>query len=782
MEERVFKTLEFYKILDKIRSYAVCEGGRSIIDEIEPYESIYEAEKSLNEVDEAMRIYVKKGSPPFEGVYDVRDAVSLLSKNYSLFPVQLVRIACVLRAARNFKKYLNRKDEEEKFINLEEILLNVRDLKTIEDKIFNAIIGEDEISDRASQTLFNIRRALKEKNSSIKDKLGSIIKSTSLYLQDNLYTIRGERYVLPVKAENRQFVPGLVHDQSSSGATLFIEPMGLVELNNDIKELKLKEKAEIEKILAELSNDLYKQIDSVKLNEEIVYTMDYIFAKAKYAYDNEGFMPKISREKHIDIIRGRHPLIPKKDVVPLDIHLGKDFTTLILTGPNTGGKTVTLKTLGLLHLMGLSGILIPAQEGSVLGFFKEIYADIGDEQSIEQSLSTFSSHMKNIVRILEKADENSLVLLDELGAGTDPTEGAALAFSILETLKSKASLICGTTHYSELKTYALKSDGVINGSVEFDVETLKPTYRLLIGIPGKSNAFEISRRLGISDDIIELAKESISSHVLEFEDVIQNLQRSSVEAKLHADEAEMVKLEVQRLKEKYEEKLAGINTLRDNIMQRAKEEGRKLIDDSLSEADEILKRMRKMEREGLVNNRNALEEERKRLRESASKMEETLSDHDDGEEIKNIVQGEEVFHKTLNQNVTILSPLDSKDEVLVQAGIMKIKAKVKDLRRSLARKKEKEVTKREANLRLGNISRSIDLRGMDSLEAVYLTDKYLDDCFLAGLQVATIIHGKGTGVLRNSISQMLRKHSHVKSFRLGEYGEGGDGVTVVEIK
>ncbi len=782
MEERVFRTLEFNKILNEISSYAVCDGGKRIINGIRPYESIYEIKRSLSEVDEAMRLYVKKGSPPFEGVYDVEEAISLVSKNYTLIPMQLMRIAYILRAARSFKKYLERKDDEEKFVNLEEIILNVRDLKTIEEKIFNAIIGENEISDRASQTLFNIRRSLKEKNNSIKDKLGSIIKNYSGYLQDNLYTMRGERYVLPVKSENKQHVPGLVHDQSSSGATLFIEPMGLVELNNDIKELRLKEKAEIDRILAELSHDLYKEHDSVKIDQEIVNTMDYIFAKAKYAYDNDCYMPKISKEKHIDIIQGRHPLISKAAVVPLDIYLGKDFTSLILTGPNTGGKTVTLKTLGLIHLMGLSGILIPAKEGSSLGFFKEIYADIGDEQSIEQSLSTFSSHMKNIVNILKNADENSLVLLDELGAGTDPTEGAALAFSILETLKNRGSLICATTHYSELKTYALKIHGVINGSVEFDVETLKPTYRLLIGIPGKSNAFEISRRLGISDDIIEIAKESISSHVLEFEDVIQNLQKSSIEAKIHAEEAENIKREAAILKEKYEDKLAGINNLRQNTIENAKEEARKLVEDTLSEADEILKRMRKIDREGLISNRGILEEDKKKLNEISSKMEASLSNYDDDEIIKDVTLGEELFHKTLNQNVTILSIQDSKDEVLVQAGIMKIKAQLKDLKRNIKNKKERKIAKREANLRLNNIPKSIDLRGLDSLEAVFLTDKYLDDCFMGGLSVVTIIHGKGTGVLRNSITQMLKKHSHVKTFRLGEYGEGGDGVTMVEIK
>ncbi len=782
MHERVIKTLEFDKILDKISSYAVCEAGRRIINEIRPYESIYEVEKSLNEVDEAMRIYIKRGSPPFEGVYDVQDAVSLLSKNYTLIPIQLIRIASILRAARSFKKYLDRKEGEEKFVNLEEILLNVKELKNIEDKIFNSIIGENEIADRASQALFNIRKALREKNNSIKDKVGTIVKNYSQYLQDNLYTMRGERYVIPVKAENRSFVPGLIHDQSSSGATLFIEPMSLVELNNDIKELKLKEKAEIERILTELSNDLYREYHNVKIDEEIVYTMDYIFAKAKFAYDNDCFIPKISKEKHVDIIQGRHPLISKKTVVPLDICIGKDFISLILTGPNTGGKTVTLKTLGLLHLMGLSGVLIPASEGSSIGFFREIYADIGDEQSIEQSLSTFSSHMTNIVEILKNADEDSLVLLDELGAGTDPTEGAALAFSILESLKNRRALICATTHYSELKTYALKTPNVINGSVEFDVETLKPTYRLLIGIPGKSNAFEISRRLGISDDIIDVARESISSHILEFEDVIQNLQKSSIEAKIHAEEAELIKDEANKLKEKYEEKLAGINNLRESIMENAKAEGRKLVEEALSEADEILKKMRKIEREGLFNNRNILEEEKKKLTKAMDKMQASLSSYEEGEEVKDIKPGEELFHRSLNQTVIILSHPDSKDEVLVQAGIMKIKAKVKDLRRKSSTKQEKKILKREANLRLSNVPKSIDLRGMDSIEAVFLTDKYLDDCFMGGLTLVTIIHGKGTGVLRNSITQMLKKHAHVKTFRLGEYGEGGDGVTMVEIK
>ena len=516
MKERSIKILEFHKIKELVKEYAITAGAKELIEELKPYDNVYEIKEHIQETREALNLLMTKGNPPFEGFYDVRDGVSRALKGGTLNALQLLRIGNMLRSSRKFLDYIKRKEEEEDHKIIEEICEGITPLRKLEESIEIAIVGEDEISDRASSTLSNIRRSLKEKNSSVRERIGGIIRDNSKFLQDNLYSVRGDRYVIPVKSEHKGQVPGLVHDQSSSGATLFIEPMSLVNLNNEIKELMLKEKAEIERILAALSKGVYNNKDEVKRNLDILIELDFIFAKAKYGSSINGVAPIVNTDGSFHIIEGRHPLISSKIVVPSTSYLGKEFTSLIITGPNTGGKTVTLKTIGLLHLMGMSGLLIPARDNSSISYYENIFADIGDEQSIEQSLSTFSSHMKNIVEIMEDANENSLVLFDELGAGTDPTEGAALAVSILESLRKRSCKIVATTHYSELKGYALRTINVENASVEFDVETLRPTYRLLIGIPGKSNAFEISRRLGLSDSVIKDAKESISSESLQF--------------------------------------------------------------------------------------------------------------------------------------------------------------------------------------------------------------------------------------------------------------------------
>lgn len=786
MKKKSLRVLEYNKIKEKLKGYTMTLAGKDIIEELTPYDNLYEARERLKETREALELLTKKGSAPFEGLYDVREAISRAEKGSSLMPGQLLKIANMLSCARRFKDYIARKEEETAYPVLEDLCEGIIPLKKLEEEIQNAIVGEEEISDRASTTLYNIRRSLKDKNSSVKDKVNSLMRSNSKFLQDNLYTMRGDRYVLPVKAEHKGSVPGLVHDQSASGATLFIEPLSLVTLNNEIKELMLKEKAEIERILRELSGKVYDSIAAVKNDAAIVWELDFIFAKARYASDINATMPRINEEGIIDIIEGRHPLIDPKAVVPSSVYLGREFTSLVITGPNTGGKTVTLKTLGLLELMAMSGMLIPARENSTVAFFKEVYADIGDEQSIEQSLSTFSSHMKNIVEIIEEADENSLVLFDELGAGTDPTEGAALAQSILENLKNRGCRIAATTHYSELKGYALKTQGVENASVEFDVETLRPTYKLLIGIPGKSNAFEISRRLGLAEYIIDYARNNISKSSLEFEDLIQSLQDKSIKAERDEREAEVLKEEARKLKEKYEEKLYSLQKTRDKAMIDAQREAKSYLKEAKAEADEILKNIREMERLGYSSNaRKSLEEERKRLLNSIDKTEEKLDikAQPQGKELAMVKPGEEAFIPSLNQKVIILSEPDNKGEVQVQAGIMKINVKLKDLREVKGENKEQKRTiKREVKLNLASTPTSIDLRGMDSEEALFSVDKYLDDAYRAGLVEVTIIHGKGTGVLRQAINDMLKRHSHVKSYRLGEYGEGGSGVTVAILK
>ncbi|GFZ30525.1 endonuclease MutS2 [Clostridium zeae] len=785
MNEKALRILEFNKVKEEIKKYALTGASKDTIDELTPYENIHEVKEHLQETKEALTLLQKKGAPPFEGLYDVREAVTRAGKGGTLNPGQLLRIGNMVRCARRFIDFIKRKDEEESYNILEDICAGLTPIRKLEDTIFTAIIGEEEISDKASQTLNNIRRSLKEKNSSVRDKVNSILRENSKFLQDNLYTMRGDRYVIPVKAEHKGSVPGLIHDQSSTGATLFIEPMSLVKINNEIKELMLKEKAEIERILQELSGFVYDEIIAVRNNANILNELDFIFAKAKYASNIDGICPAVNGNGIVDLVQAKHPLIDPKRVVSSDIYLGREFTSLVVTGPNTGGKTVTLKTVGLLHIMAMSGVLIPARENSTVSFFREIYADIGDEQSIEQSLSTFSSHMTNIVSIMEEADNESLILFDELGAGTDPTEGAALAVAILETLRHRNCKIVATTHYSELKGYALRTIGVENASVEFDVETLRPTYKLLIGIPGKSNAFEISRRLGLSNDVIEKSKELISSESLQFEDLIQSLQEKSMKAERDAREAEILKLDARKLREKYEVKLENLEKTRENAFGEARREAKQILREAKEEADQILKNMRELERLGYDSDaRRKLEEQRSKLRNKLDKTEAVINkaEKDNGETIEVVKPGMEAFLPSLNQKVIILTMPDSKGDVQVEAGIMKVNVKLKDLRKSKETKEVKKKVRREANLNTKSVASSVDLRGLDAEEACYNADKYLDEAYMGGLGEVSLIHGKGTGILRKSINDMLKSHPHVKSYRLGEYGEGGTGVTVVQLK
>ena len=785
MENRTLRVLEFNKIKEKIKEYAVTKSAKELIDNLMPYDTAYEVRLKLKETDEALDLLITKSNPPFEGLHDVREGIEKAKKGGVLTLGQLLRIGGMLKCSRRFKDYVSRREDEKEHLILEDLAYILTPIKNLENSIEISIVSEEEVSDKASSTLSSIRRSLKEKNSSVREKINSIVRANSKYLQDSLYTMRGDRYVLPVKAEYKGAVPGLVHDQSSTGATLFIEPMSLVNLNNEIKELKLKEKAEIERILMDLSNKVYEVIDSVESNYKILTELDFIFAKAKYASSINAICPEVNEDKSFDIIQGRHPLINPKEIVPSDIYLGKEFDTLMITGPNTGGKTVTLKTVGLLHLMGLSGLLIPAKDSSSISFFKEIFADIGDEQSIEQSLSTFSSHMTNIVKIIEKAYDGALVLFDEIGSGTDPVEGAALAISVIETLREQGARIIATTHYSELKGYALKTLGIENASVEFDVETLKPTYRLLIGVPGKSNAFEISRRLGLREDVIVRAKDNVSSENLKFEDLIRELQEKSIIANRDAREAKKIKLEAEELKKKYTEKLEKLESVRDKAYGEARREAKDIIAKAKDEADEILKAMRELEKMGISNGGRAkLEEERRKLKESLEKKEKDLYKEKDngGGLIEKVILGMDAYLPSLNQNVIIITMPDSKGEVQVEAGIMKINVKLKDLRKIKNKEVKKEKKRREVNLNLKSVESRIDLRGLDAEEACYRTDKYLDEAYMANLGEVTIVHGKGTGILRKSINDMLKRHPHVKSYRLGEYGEGGDGVTIAILK
>ena len=786
MNERTFRVLEFQKIKENLKRYSKTQGGKRLIDKLMPYETKYEMEIALKETKEALDMLVTKGAPPFEGLYDVSEGIDRASKGGVLSCGQLLHIGSMLKCARNFKKYTERDEAEIAFERIEDLAYILEPLKGLEEEIERSIVSEEEVSDRASATLRSIRRSLKEKNSSVRERINSIVRSYSKYLQENLYTMRGERYVLPVKVEYKGQVPGIVHDQSSTGATLFIEPMSLVNLNNEIKELMLKEKAEIERILTDLSNKVKNNVDVCKSNNKILGELDFIFSKGAYASSIDGTYPTVSSDGSFSIISARHPLIDPKNVVSSDIYLEEGYNVIMITGPNTGGKTVTLKTVGLVHLMGMCGLLIPAKEGSKIAFFNEIFADIGDEQSIEQSLSTFSSHMTNIVDIMSKATRESLILFDELGAGTDPTEGAALAAAIIDNLKARGSKIIATTHYSELKGYALRAEDVENASVEFDVKTLRPTYRLLIGVPGKSNAFEISKRLGLSESVIKEAKEFIAEENLQFEDLIRELQEKSIIAKRDAREAILAKEDALKLKKKYEEKLQKLEKARDKAYMDARKEAKDIIADAKEEADEILKAMRELEKMGISGGgRSRLEEERRKLKESLEKKENALYTQKEqkGKSIDKIKLGMEAYLPSLNQNVVVISLPDGKGEVLVEAGIMKISVKAKDLRaveKQTTNKKEKK--KREVKLNLSSVESRIDLRGMDSEEACFRADKYLDDAYMANLGEVTIVHGKGTGVLRKAINDMLKRHPHVKSYRLGVYGEGGDGVTIAILK
>ncbi len=781
MNEKNIQKLEFPKIREKVAAYAVSSPGKEEILKLMPFTSKTEILRALQETNEAKSLLDEKGGAPFEGVYDVLGTLNYIGKGGTASIDGLVKTANILKSARLLKDYVGK---DEKTGALQELTAGVTSLKNLENAIYQAITDENEIADHASDALLRIRRTLREKTASVKDKIQGMVRENEKYLQDAIYTVRGDRYVIPVKAEHKSQVKGLIHDQSASGATLFIEPMGLVNLNNEIKELMLKEKAEVERILMELSQKVDKDLPLVQANADIVYALDVIFAKAKYSIRTDGTMPTLMENLTFNLRDARHPLIPDKVVVPSTIYMEEGITAIIITGPNTGGKTVTLKTVGLLHIMAMSGILIPVTDGSSIGHYSSIYADIGDEQSIEQSLSTFSSHMVNIVHIIEEADERALVLFDELGAGTDPTEGAALAMAILETLKERGLHIMATTHYSELKAYALKSDKTTNASVEFNVETLRPTYRLLIGVPGKSNAFLISKRLGLPDEFIERSRAYIDKEALRFEELIESLEKSRRDASKDARFAENIKNELKRKEEELEKKLQRIEEIREKALRDARQEGKKYLEEAKEKADVLLKQLREIEQNvDLKDSRRSLQSLRDALKKDLEKGEQKeLFERVEGEKVTEFKEGQEVLLSTLNQKVSILSLPDAKGDLMVQAGIMKLSVNKRDLVMLKEDKKQRKFEKREARLNLRSVSTSCDVRGSDALEAERAVDYYLDEASMGGLLEVTIIHGMGTGILKEHLWDMFRHHPHVKKYRLGEYGEGGKGVTIVTLK
>lgn len=793
MDNKSFKVLEFDKIIEILKTKASSSLGLHKIENLEPSSDFEEVQYRLQETTEAQSILIKRGHVNLGGIHDVLDKVKRAEIGASLDPGSLLMVADTLRAARVLSNSLSGDGEEEDFNYpiIQSLATSLYIHREIEDAVYNAIVSEIEIADSASHTLRDIRRKIVQKNQSIRSKLNTIISSATYqkYLQDSIISMRGDRFVVPVKAEYRSVVAGIVHDQSSSGATLFIEPMSIVEMNNELRKLKLDEQEEIERILAELSKMIGEIAREIISNQEILEKIDFIFAKGKLSLEMKGIDPKLNKDKSFVIKNGRHPLLDPKKVVANTIYLGDEFHTLVITGPNTGGKTVTIKTVGLFALMTQSGLHIPADFGSSMCVYDNIFADIGDEQSIEQSLSTFSSHMTRIVSILDKVTEDSLVIFDELGAGTDPVEGAALAIAILEDVRMAGAKCIATTHYSELKNYALTKKGVENAAVEFDVETLSPTYRLLIGVPGKSNAFEISKKLGLSEFVINRAKEFINTENIELEDLLQNVEKNRIKAEEDRAEAEKLKTEIQMIRDAEAEKLEKLTNQKEKMMERARSEAFSITRQAKEEVDEIIKRLRELEQERASKEKNRqIEQLRKELTDSMGSLQPTVKSmivpKVASKEIKNLKAGEDVKVITLNQEGTVVSADDKKKEAVVQIGIMKMTLPYKSLQR-IKNQQQATVTKKTRSVikaKSGRVKGEVDLRGMNLEEATLELEKYLDDATVAGLEQVTVIHGVGTGVLKTGLQDVLKKNKHVKKKRPGGYGEGGVGVTIVTLK
>ena len=793
MNEKALKTLEYTKIRDRLSALALSPMGKEKCDELVPMHDIDAITREQKETTEAVNMSLKKGRLPLGGIKDIRTQLGRAEAGGVLGIEELMAVGDFLYVCRKVKNYAKQENKADVFPVLEDYFEIVKTITNLEKEISRCIVNEQEISDDASSGLRTVRREIRNANGSIRDKLNTIIYSAAYknMLQDAVITIRNDRYCVPVRSEYQSSFPGMVHDRSNTGSTVFMEPTAVIQLNNKIKELQAKEKEEIEKILAMLSAMVAENVDVIEANINVIAHLDFIFAKSELSLKMNGAEPIFNTNGIIDIRKGRHPLLDEKKVVPIDINLGKDFNTLLITGPNTGGKTVALKTLGLFTLMGQAGLHIPAFDSSQLAVFDDVFADIGDEQSIEQSLSTFSAHMTNTVSIINSVTPNCLVLFDELGAGTDPTEGAALAMAIIQLLHKMNVRTAVTTHYSELKVYALSTEGVENACCEFDVETLRPTYRLLIGIPGKSNAFAISKKLGLPDYVIDSAKEFISSENVKFEDVITDLEISKKTVVYEQERAEQFRKEAERLKNEVEKQRAKINDQREKILADARNEARMVYQQAKEESDRIIKEMNKAMREKSAN-QNKMNEKRSELKSKVEKMDEAISKAQKKKvaavkPIQNLKAGDNVYVVSFDKTGVALSAPDSNGDVMVQTGNMKLKVPLNELTYYEPKKEPKSNASRNIStkVRAGKsqyIASEIDCRGQNVEEGLGNIDKYLDDAFLAGLKTVTIIHGKGTGVLRAAVQKYLRTNPHVRTFRPGVYGEGEMGVTIVELK
>lgn len=793
MNQKALETLEYKKIIAQLKREMGSAASAKLADELTPLTSEKIIKEELRSTTEAVDLIVRKGPLPTGGLYDIREALLLAQKGGSLTMRQLLEVQNVLGISSEVVAFMH--DDalpELKYIG--EMVDLIVEFTALEKEISRCILTEDEMADNASPKLKDIRRSIHQQNQAIKNKLSRIITSSSnkTYLQDAIVTMRDGRYVIPVKQEYRSFFPGMVHDQSKGGATLFIEPQGVVELNNKLRELEVEEQLEIARILAELSSRVAEHYREIRSNLKLLTKLDFIMAKGKLSCKMHASEPKIDADGELKLISARHPLIEYKKAVPVDIRIGGDYRTLIITGPNTGGKTVSLKTAGLLVMMAQSGLHIPASHASTLPIFGEVFADIGDEQSIEQSLSTFSSHMKNIVSIIDKASYDSLVLVDELGAGTDPTEGAALAIAILERFYDSGALTMATTHYNELKKYALATSGVENAAMEFDVETLTPTYRLLIGVPGKSNAFEISKKLGLSESVIERASEHIKHGDMEFENVISSIEDDKRKAAADRLDAESMRAEIEERLKKLEEKEKAISEKRADIIAEAKREARELLRETKSAVKDVQKDLRRLQKSGAHTNINtgALEKSRRKINEAEDLVSEKVVKQVNSEPVSadTLKIGDRVKLLTIGQNGTILSLPDEKGNLMINIGALKVKARLQDLmliNEGKDRKPQAKSSSKYGSLlrsKSSSVSASINVMGKNLEDALADVEKYLDDVYMAGLDMVSIIHGRGGGILKDGIRQMLKRKKYVDSYGAASYNDGGEGVTIVRMK
>lgn len=789
MNNKALKTLEYNKITDRLASHASSEPGIKLCRELQPMMDMDEINSALKQTSDAVSRIFRHGSISFAGLKDIRPLTKALEVGSALGMSELLDICSLLKVAAGARRY--GVSEDEAADSLSGLFNVIYDIADVRREIERCILSEDEIADDASAELKNIRRQMRICTERIRTELNSMLNgSDRTYLQEAVITTRGGRYCIPVKAEYKSQVPGMVHDQSKAGSTFFIEPMSVVRLNNEIREYEVKESEEIAKILASLSAMAGNYTAELDADYDILSQLDFIFAKAKLSFEYKGSEPIMNTRGYINIRKGRHPLIDSRKVVPIDVSIGDEYSELIITGPNTGGKTVTLKTIGLFSLLGQSGLHIPAADNSELTVFNDIFADIGDEQSIEQSLSTFSSHMKNIIEILAKADSNSLVLFDELCAGTDPTEGAALAISILTSLHKLRVTTVATTHYSELKIFALSTEGVQNACCEFDVATLAPTYRLLIGIPGKSNAFAISGKLGLPQYIIDDAKESLASEDVAFEDVISDLEKSRVTIEREKLELEEYKKEVEDLKNQLKAKNERLDERSDNILQKAREEASAILREAKETADDAIRKLNKANAAGMSV--TELEKQRQRIKDNINKVDKgrVLKAQAPARQHKasDFHIGDRVHVASLNLDGTVHTLPNQKGELNVTIGIINYNVNMSDLtiiEEASEMRKLKQKSSGIGKLKMSktaSISPEINLIGMTSDEAIMTLDKYLDDAFLSHISPVRIVHGKGSGILRNAVHNYLKRQKHVKSFRLGSFGEGDYGVTIVEFK